>query len=58
MPAYDYKCKSCEQTATLAIRLQEEIQIPICSKCKSEMVRDYRFGSVAFRGKGFYSTDK
>ncbi len=58
MPTYDYKCKSCEQTEVLVTSLREEIKIPVCSNCKLEMTRDYRFGSIAFRGKGFYSTDK
>ncbi len=58
MPIYDYECKYCEQTATVGVRLHEEMQIPTCPNCKQEMIRDYKFGSVAFRGEGFYSTDK
>ena len=58
MPSYDYKCKGCEQTVSVIASIEANPQAPICSACKVKMIRDYKFGSVAFRGKGFYSTDK
>lgn len=58
MPAYDYKCLSCDRTATVISSIKEDKTIPTCHKCKSQMSRDYTFGSVLFRGDGFYSTDK
>ena len=57
MPTYDYKCRTCDQSATLITAINRELSIPICSHCKAEMVRDYGSPAVRFKGKGFYSTD-
>ena len=57
MPTYDYKCRTCDQSATLVTAINRELSIPICSHCKAEMVRDYGSPSVKFTGSGFYSTD-
>jgi len=58
MPAYDYKCNTCETSATLITGIDKELSIPICVKCKSEMRRDFSSPVVTFKGKGFYSTEK
>lgn len=58
MPTYDYKCKDCLYTASITTGIDKEIQIPICAKCKIELVRNYGIQSVRFKGSGFYSTDK
>lgn len=58
MPSYDYKCNTCESSTTLITGIDKKLYIPICSKCKSEMVRDYGLLAVRFKGKGFYSTEK
>jgi putative FmdB family regulatory protein len=58
MPTYDYKCGDCDNTATLITSIREEIKIPICAKCKHDMVRDYGSPSISFTGSGFYTTDK
>jgi predicted nucleic acid-binding Zn ribbon protein len=58
VPTYDYKCNTCEQTITIAAGIEEEVETPICVKCKEGMARDYNFRSFKFNGKGFYSTDK
>ena len=58
MPIYDYRCSSCEATATLVTGIDKELSIPICSHCKAEMRRDYGTPFVSFKGSGFYSTDK
>jgi putative FmdB family regulatory protein len=57
VPTYDYKCSTCETSATLITGIHEKLSIPICSHCKAEMVRDYGSPSVKFTGSGFYSTD-
>jgi putative FmdB family regulatory protein len=58
MPTYDYKCRDCNNTATLITSIHEEIKIPICAKCKQDMIRDYKSPGVSFTGSGFYTTDK
>lgn len=58
MPSYEYKCAECGETATLVTRITEQLIIPVCFKCKVEMKRDYRFGSVQFKGSGFYSNER
>ena len=57
MPTYQYKCPICEQTTSVAKRMEEEV-IPICFKCRGAMVRDYSFGSIQFKGGGFYRNDR
>ena len=58
MPTYDFKCRTCEQSATLITGIDRELMIPRCVKCKTDMVRDYGLLSVRFKGKGFYSNER
>lgn len=58
MPTYDFKCRTCDNNATLITAIDRELMIPICAKCKTEMVRDYGVLAVQFKGSGFYSLDK
>lgn len=57
MVLYEYRCPNCDKTAE-DITKNKTIQ---CS-CKGEkspfMKRVYGFGGVAFKGSGFYKTDK
>jgi putative FmdB family regulatory protein len=58
MPTYDYKCRDCTFTATITTGIKETLNVPICGNCKLELVRDYGLQGIAFKGSGFYSTDK
>lgn len=58
MPTYDFKCPKCEEIATLITQITEELIVPHCFKCKIEMKRDFRFGSIKFNGEGFYSNER
>lgn len=58
MPTYDYKCRDCTATASISTSIDKQVSIPICAKCQAEMVRDFGFQSVQFKGNGFYTTDK
>ena len=58
MPTYDYKCRDCTFTVSVATSITEELKTPICVKCKAELVRDYGLQAVTFKGQGFYTTDK
>lgn len=56
VPVYDYKC-SCGNTRTQTISINEKDFKAVCH-CGKEMVRDYKTVAVAFKGTGFYQTDK
>jgi putative FmdB family regulatory protein len=58
MPTYDYKCRTCDQSATLITGINRELMIPRCVKCQTEMVRDFGSPAVKFKGKGFYSNER
>ena len=57
MPAYEFTCLTCNKTITMTLKLIESQQI-ICTECGEIMKRSYNFGAVAFKGSGFYRTDK
>jgi putative FmdB family regulatory protein len=58
MAMYEYKCKSCEQSVTIARSISSREDVPICVGCKSPLSRVYSSVGVTFSGSGFYSTDK
>jgi predicted nucleic acid-binding Zn ribbon protein len=41
----------------MTLKLTDSQQIT-CTECKEIMKRSYNFGAVAFKGSGFYRTDK
>jgi putative FmdB family regulatory protein len=53
MPAYDFRCTECEATATIAIRLTEDLTAPVCVNCSVSMVRVYGVAAVTFKGTGW-----
>ena len=54
MPAYEYKCLTCDNTLTIVRGIDQDETKPICIKCAEEMGReyDYAFG-VSFKGTGW-----
>jgi predicted nucleic acid-binding Zn ribbon protein len=50
MKRNDYKCKKCSY-------IEEGIDIRVCPKCNSEMIKIFPLISIRFTGKGFYKTD-
>lgn len=58
MPLYDYRCKDCEIIKTITKGLNEKDQEYHCDTCNSKLIRVYSNVGVAFKGSGFYSTDK
>ena len=58
MPTYDYRCPKCSMRMVVIRTLKEEERKPICVNDATELVRDYSPPAVAFKGEGFYSTDK
>ena len=58
MPLYDYRCKDCEIIKTINRGLNDKAEKVVCETCNSELIRVYSNVGVAFKGSGFYSTDK
>lgn len=55
MPNYLFQC-SCGQEVTVNHSMNE-IKVPKCLKCMTDMKRVFTFQDVKFKGSGFYSTD-
>lgn len=60
MALYDYTCLECSQTRTITRPISENEPTGgyLCSTCNSALIRVYSNIGVAFKGSGFYSTDK
>jgi putative FmdB family regulatory protein len=55
MPTYQFECKTCEQTISELVPLNEELKTPKCLKCQENMQRIFAIPSVTFRGSGWGS---
>jgi putative FmdB family regulatory protein len=54
MPAYDYKCNTCEASATIVRAIADTEVKPICIKCQAEMARSYDSApAITFKGTGW-----
>jgi putative FmdB family regulatory protein len=58
MPVYEFFCKKCKEGFQKSYPINEAVAYPECPTCGNQMVRLYNFGSVTFKGSGFYRTDK
>jgi putative FmdB family regulatory protein len=58
MAFYEYTCKLCESSVTVARGITDEEKIPVCVSCENPLNRVYSSIGVTFNGGGFYSTDK
>jgi len=58
MALYEYKCKSCDASVTIARGITEKEETPACGTCNILLNRVYSSVGVTFSGSGFYSTDK
>lgn len=58
MPLYEFACKTCGVQSEANYPISASVQYPNCQGCGEQMVRLYNFGSVSFKGSGFYTTDK
>ena len=56
MPTYDYKCEAGHSHSQ--VRRLTEPALTVCPECKKELRRVFAPPLVAFKGNGFYSTDK
>jgi putative FmdB family regulatory protein len=54
MPAYDYKCQTCDSTITIVRAITDDEATPICAHCAREMTRSYDSApAITFKGKGW-----
>jgi putative FmdB family regulatory protein len=57
MPAYEYKCESCNIEYTKVRSITENDPGYDCESCNLPLVRIYSKVGAVFNGSGFYSTD-
>lgn len=57
MPRYVYACASCEHEYDIAHPINEDYH-DVCPLCGGELHRVPQPVGVAFKGSGFYKTDK
>lgn len=57
MPAYEYKCESCNKDYTKVRGIKENDPGYDCETCNLPLVRVYSNVGAVFNGSGFYSTD-
>jgi putative FmdB family regulatory protein len=53
MPAYEYRCLTCEDTTTVVRSITAEENKPICVKCALEKIRVYDKPAITFKGGGW-----
>lgn len=58
MPVYPYQCPSCETKQEHTRSIHDKEPEYMCPECGYRMVRVYEPTPVAFKGGGFYQTDK
>ena len=58
MPLYEFACRKCGIQTAHHYPMNEAVEYPDCKDCGEQMIRMYNFGSVSFKGSGFYTTDK
>ena len=58
MPIYEYICKKCNISKQISRSFSENDPGYYCDTCNSKLLRVYSNVGVAFKGNGFYSTDK
>lgn len=58
MATYEYQCKNCQASIVVYRGIADKESIPKCLACNIDYNRVYSSLGVAFKGSGFYSTDK
>jgi putative FmdB family regulatory protein len=57
MPAYEYKCNSCNKDYVKVRSIKENDPGYDCESCNLPLERVYSNIGAVFNGSGFYSTD-
>lgn len=58
MPKYEYQCIDCKSLVEVECSIYNTPETPDCQICEMPMSRFYSTPGIAFKGTGFYSTDK
>jgi putative FmdB family regulatory protein len=58
MAIYEYTCGVCDKSVTITRSITDPDGSYACDACDLPLKRVYALPGVAFRGSGFYSTDK
>jgi putative FmdB family regulatory protein len=54
MPAYDYRCSTCDASTTVVRAISDTEARPICITCAKEMGRVYDSApAITFKGNGW-----
>ena len=56
MPAYDFRCRSCEHVFEISRRATDDALVS-CPLCAKNAKRVYTPVGVVFKGSGFHNTD-
>lgn len=56
MPAYDYRCRSCDELFELTRSLSDTSEVT-CPACGGATKRVFTPVGVVFKGSGFHNTD-
>ncbi len=56
MPAYDFRCKSCDRTIEVTRHARDETPV-LCPGCGQQMKQVFHPTGVHFKGSGFHNTD-
>lgn len=54
---YSFKCE-CGNIRDVEQSIYAEVIEPMCTDCQQSMYRIYTSPAIAFKGNGFYTTDK
>lgn len=57
MPAYEYKCVTCEHIEEISKPISEATTSELCKKCGADMIKQFGTFGIQFKGTGFYKTD-
>jgi putative FmdB family regulatory protein len=58
MPLYEFLCKTCDEILTEVRSPEDSGKESICQTCNTPRKRLYSSIGIAFKGNGFYSTEK
>lgn len=58
MPLYEFLCKTCDEVIIEVRTAEDSSKESVCSTCNNPRKRLYSSVGIAFKGSGFYSTEK
>ena len=58
MPLYEFLCKTCDEIIAEVMDAEQRDKESLCKTCNNPRKRLYSSIGIAFKGSGFYSTDK